>query len=239
MPDKIQNLLDEISQKPKLPKHIALNLEATSADLDYSEKHNISLEELYTKISVLIRQIIKLQVKLKIPIVTINLMSTQKLEPDQAVKVIDFLADLAQGLSKSSEVHENNVKVSVLGKWYDLPGRLVESVKQLMEETKSYDHFFLNLCINYDGQDEIVSACKIIARKVEAEKLDPESISKSDIKENTYSSYFIPPELIIKNGDKSIGDLLLWDMSNARICFTGKHWTEFTIRDLLNALRSF
>lgn len=238
MLDKVAKLLDEISQKPKLPKHVALNLEATPEDLDYSKKHNISLEELYAKNSALIQQLIGVQVRLKIPIITLYFMSTKRLESDQTLSLVDSLVNLTQDLSKNKDVHENHVKVSVLGKWYDLPGRLVESVKQLIEETKSYDQFFLNLCINYDGQEEILSACKIIARKVEAEKLDPDSITKSDIKENIYSSYFIPPDLIIKNGDKNVGNLLLWDISNARIFFTGKAWPYFTINDFLNALRS-
>jgi undecaprenyl diphosphate synthase len=238
MLDKIAKLLDEISQKPGLPKHVAVNMEATAADLDYSKKRNLDLEQLYKKGSDVIQELVKAQVRLKIPVLTVHLMSTQRLESDHMLKVIDSLVDLTKKVSKSQEIHQNQVKVSVLGRWYGLPGRLVESVKALIEETKSYDRFFLNLCINYHGQEEILGACKIIARKVEAEKLDPDSITKQDIKENIYSSYFIPPELIIKNEKKTIGDLLLWDSSNAKIHFTGKQWPNFTIRDFLKALKS-
>lgn len=238
MLDKIAKIIDDINKKPRLPKHVAINLQATSADPDYSKKRNISLEELYKKNIDLINQIIKVQVRVKIPILTIYLMSTKKLEPDHTLKVIDSLVDLTKELSKSKYVHENKTKVSVLGKWYDLSGQLVESVKELIDETKSYDHFFLNLCINYDGQEEILGACKIIARKIEAEKLDPDSITKSDIKENIYSSYFIPPELIIKNGKKTIGSMLLWDISGARIHFTNKDWPDFNINDFLSALKN-
>ena len=86
--------------------------------------------------------------------------------------------------------------------------------KQVIESTKDYDFFFTNFCINYSGHDEIVDACRLIARQVKAGKIDPNSISRETIKENLYSSYFIPPDLIIKNGKATISGLLLWDSVN-------------------------
>ena len=135
---------------------------------------------------------------------------------------------------------ENRIKVSVLGKWYNLPNKIVEPIKKIIETTREHESFFVNLCINYDGREEIVDACKLIARKVRAEKIDPESIDKETIKDNAYSSYFIPPELIIINGKKNMkSSLLLWDSAVSSIYFSNTLWPDFSKGDLMDGIHSY
>ena len=119
-----------------------------------------------------------------------------------------------------------------------MPGKIIDPIKSLLDETKDYDQFFFNLCINYNGQEEIVDACRLVARQIKAEKLEPESITKDTIKENCYSSYFLPPTLIVKTGlSQSIPGLLLWDSSHSKIVFARKYWPELKIADLLRAIK--
>ena len=110
----------------------------------------------------------------------------------------------------------------------------------MSEETRDYDQFFLNFCVNYDGQDEIVDACKLIGKKIQAEKMDPDSLSKDAIKENLYSSYFLPPELmIVMNGKKNLSGFLLWDSIQASIYFSDKNWSDFSANDMIKAIAQF
>ena len=136
------------------------------------------------------------------------------------------------------DLHKDQIKVSVIGKWYDLPERVVSPIREIVDSTKDYDKFFVNFCVNYDGHDEIVDACRLIARQVRSEKLDPESISSEIIKENLYTSYFISPDLIIENNHEFSG-ILLWDSKNSIILFTNKEWHEYTKNDFLNAIEKF
>jgi undecaprenyl pyrophosphate synthase len=39
-----------------------------------------------------------------------------------------------------------------------LPQHTVDAVKKILDETKDYDCYFLNFCLHYDGQEEIVDA---------------------------------------------------------------------------------
>jgi len=151
---------------------------------------------------------------------------------------LDKFIEFFNFLKLHALVHENKIKITAIGKWYDLPGRAVDSIKDLVDETKDYDTFFLNFCINYDGQEEIVDACKLIARQIKADKLDVDAINKEVIKENIYSSYFLPPDLIIKNGlRKRTSGFMLWDSSDSEIYFTGKRFPEFTKTDFLNIVK--
>jgi len=62
-------------------------------------------------------------------------------------------------------------------------------------------------------------------------------ISKKDIKENLYSSYFIPPDyMVINSGKRSLDGFLLWDCANAKIYFSDKLWPDFSRDELEKVL---
>ena len=178
------------------------------------------------------------EVELNIPILTVFLFSTKQ-DLSKVGIIVDTLTEFFEELAKDEDVIKNQVKISVLGKWYNLPSRLVEAIKGVIDETKEFDKFFLNFCIHYDGQEEIVDAVRLITKRILAEKLDPDAIDAETIKEDLYTSYFLAPDLMIINGDKRLDGFLLWDSSNAVIYFTGKHWPDFDVRDLKKAIELF
>lgn len=217
-------------------KHAAITMEASKEDLSYAAAHKAAVDDMYSQRNKTMHWLIDAQAKLDIPILTIHLLPCGFKEPELFPAVIDSLVSLFTELSINPAINKQQVKVSVLGKWYDLPAKLIDAIRQVTDATKDFDRFFLNLCINYSGQEEIVDACRLVLRKAVMERIDPAAISRQDIKENIYSSYFIPPQLIIKNGDKKLGELLLWDSAGASIYFTGKPWQEFNQKDLMAAL---
>ncbi len=213
-----------------MPKHVAITTFGTKI---WAEKNKKSQEEAYIAKLNNIIEIIKLQVEKGIPILTINLLS-KKTFLDNADKLCDFLAKL----KNSDLINKNKIKVYVLGKWYDLPSEALKHIKDIMEETKDYDNFFLNLCINYDGQEEIVNSCRLIARKIKDGKIDIENINNEEIKDNLYSSYFLPPDIIIDNREKFSG-LLLWDSKNSFFVKSKKLFQDFSAKDFLKVLELY
>lgn len=223
--------------KANLPHHVALSVEGCR---EYAKKQGIAPEYANKQKFLNIRNIAKSCVKLGIPLFTFYLLPSSAKDASEVIDVVDSLVEFFEELNKWDFIAENQIKVSVLGKWYSLPGRLVEPIKAVLESTKDYDRFFFNLCINYDGQEEIVDAAKLIARQVKAGKLDPESIGKSDIKDNIYTSYFLPPDLIIKTGtSKKLDGFLLWDSPSAKVYFSNKPWPDFGKMSLLKAIEFF
>lgn len=204
-----------------LPKHIAISIEHQGAeDPEIVKKAKIAN----------IKSILKILTKLNIPIITLNFPG----------KEADFFTALFQDLYEWMFINENQVKISVIGKWYDLPSKCIDEIKSVLNLTKDYDRFFLNLCINYDGQEEIVDACKLIAMQVKGDKLDPDKIDKSVIKENLYSSYFLPPNLVITTGTSNqLKGFLLWDSAHSKVYFSNKNWLDFTRSDLLEGIRHY
>ena len=153
---------------------------------------------------------------------------------------LDATVNMFNDFANNILVNKSRIKISVLGKWYHLPGRVVDSIKKAIEATKDYDSFFANFCINYNGQEEIVDALKIIGMQIKAGKMDPELIDKDLIKENIYASYFMPPDLMIKNGSrKETSGFLLWDSVSTKLYFTNKLWPDFDKNEFMDAIKDY
>ncbi len=217
------------------PTHVAVIVRGTTV---WAKRNNFSITEAYAQRFKQITEIIELQTQLEIPVLSFFILP--KIQPESHVNLmekIDSLAEFLDRLRGSELIHKNGIKLNILGSWYDLPGRIVDSIKQLLNETQDYDKYFVNFCINYDGQEEIANACKITAMKVQAGKLDADYITKEKIKEELYTSSFMPPELMIVTGEKNkLNGFLLWDSAKAAICFSNKLWPEFTPNDFIEAI---
>tara|TARA_Y100000310_G_scaffold345618_1_gene467370 strand:- start:9432 stop:10157 length:726 start_codon:yes stop_codon:yes gene_type:complete len=219
-----------------MPKHIALTTEGKTL---WARKNNKSLDEAYQKSFSVIFDVLKALVRHDVPIITIYLLPYRIEESGQLPGIIDNLVKFFDDLPGNEVIHKNKIRVSIWGKWYELPDRIIEPIKKVIDSTKDYDNFFLNFCVNYNGREEILDACRLIARKVRADKLEPELIDKGLFKDNLYSSSFLPVNLIIKSGDKRIPDLLLWDSAKSRIFFTEKSFLELGGGDISKALEFF
>lgn len=215
----------------KMPKHIAIVIDGCEKYAEMTQKEiSTSYEAEFSNIL----KTIKNAIELDIPILTFH--SRSKINGTEIDYMIKFFTELLDW----NLIKENQIKISVLGKWYNLPERLLDPVKKIISETKEYDKFFVNFCINYSGKEEIVDACKLIAQQVKLDKVSADKIDAARIKENIYSSYFLPPNLLIITGNKkTTGGILLWDSSETTIHFSGVLWPEFEKNDFLNAIQAY
>lgn len=229
--------LEEKEGKLKPLRHVVIT---TNGIINWAAENNKEARESYKKGFEVIKDIIAAQIELDIPIITISLLPSELRNNENFSVFLDELVPFFEQLKQDDAIHKNKVKISALGKWYDLPSRGIDAVKAAIQDTKDYDCFFLNFCINYNGQEEIIDACKLIGRQIKAGKIDIDSINKDIIKENIYTSYFLPPSLIIKNGKKkSISGTLLWDSAYAELHFTNKYFPDFKRSDFLKAIEDF
>ncbi len=239
MLDKIKELIKRQKAEPVkgIPLHVAITMHGVKK---WAGLNNVRLEEAFKKSFELLPQLFEEQIKSNIRIVTYYLLPEVGLTSEEVTYLMFQIKDLFEKLAMNKILDENQFKVSVLGKWYDLAGEAVEPIKKVIAATKDYDNFFVNFCINYDGQTEIVDAVKLIARKVVANKLEIDHVDKETIKENLASSYFLPPALIIKNGSrKGASGLLLWDSIYSEYFFTDKNWPAFKPEDFKKAIEYY
>ena len=180
-------------------------------------------------------ELLEVQIEQKIPILSFLVLSLKDNKEDELLQEFKRFIESEQFWK---HIKEHKIRVNVFGKWYDLSSGVVGSTKCLIEGTKDYDHFFLNFCLNYDGREEIVDAFKLIARRIELGKLSYENITQQTIKDNIYTSYFIPPSLMIKNNRNKMDAFFLWDCVGAKRVFTGKDFPDFSKSDFEKILKN-
>ena len=224
-------------EKERMPKHIAMTVGGLGR---WSKKKGENLKEAHKRAFKKVEEVIRYQLCFDIPIITLYMINSRVNQAKDFTEIMDALAEFFKELLQNKDIFRSKIKVSILGKWYDLPSRVVEPIKRVIDETKDYDSFFLNLCINYDGKEEIVDACRMIVRKALVEKTDVDSIDVAMVKDNIYSSYFLPPDLMIKTGTgKRLHGFLLWDSTHALVYFSGIVWIEFRERDFIKAIKYY
>lgn len=196
-----------LSPQP-LPAHVAINVPSEGTPEETTLRNII--------------EIITVMAGLKIPMITFHITSSTS-EQD-----INTITTIFTALMHERFLDENQVKISAIGKWYELPEKALGPIKQVISATSDYDRHFVNFCMRYDGQEDIVDAAKITARQVQLGKISPESITKETLKEAMLTSTLLPPSLIICQAPaKSTKGILLWDSPTAIIHFSNKPWNEF------------
>jgi undecaprenyl diphosphate synthase len=224
------NILKNISRidslkEQNLPKHFAISTRTVSR----YKKQDVNLTELGIKKVI---ELINTQIKFNLPILTINIENKCKQD-------LELISNLITKLLEDNIITTNKIKVMIIGKWFNLPPELTDKIKRLMSNTEEYDSFFLNFLIEYSGKKELEAVIKLLTIKSNAKQIEPEKINESIIKESLYTSYFLPPEILIECGNSYSG-ILLWDIPGTRIYFTGhKHWLDLDKKDIDEALAHY
>lgn len=221
-------LIPRILKGNDMPKHLAIDCTLIRT---WATKNTVEIKEAVKKSSEKIKELIDIQLKKDIPILTLQLSTKNEEE-------ITGLKKLFRELADDERIHSKKVRVYVFGDWYNSEPELVDSIKNILDKTKDYDQYFLNFCVKYKGQEEILTAVKLLLKKMQSRKSSSDEITIDSLKENLPSSYFIPPELIIINNCSYTG-LLLWDSEGAAIYFTDKYWMDFDKKEFDRAIDFF
>jgi undecaprenyl diphosphate synthase len=133
---------------------------------------------------------------------------------------------------------KDGIRFNVIGRVNMLPKDEQELIKQAMEKTRNNDKHVFTACIAYNGQDEIVDACREIIK----EGVPAERIGRETIKQHLYTRNIPPPDLIVRTGmdpDMRLSGFLLWDSSYAEFAFTKTYWPALTEKEVDNIIKQF
>ena len=148
-------------------------------------------------------------------------------------------SDAFKKAANSKEIHENKVRISVIGDYSGLPQSVKDSVHEVIEKTKDYQEKEVVMAFGYSGRNEIIDATKKIVMQVQVGELDPANINEQLFSESLYLSHLPDPDLIIRTAEKRLSNFLTWQSAYSELCFINKLFPELTIRDLENAVEDF
>ena len=180
-----------------------------------------------------VKTVVKSSIKLKIPILTFYVFSTENWKRPKSE--INFLFSLIVGYFKKElkNVISNGIKINILGKINNLPIKIKSILQQATKSTKNNKTITVNLAINYGSKDEILDSLKKIVKK-------KDKLTKKTIQNNLYTKNIPNPDILIRTGaHKRLSNFMLWQLAYAEIYFLNKLWPDFDERDFKKIIINF
>ncbi len=177
-----------------------------------------------------VKKIVKFASKLKIPILTFYVFSTENWKRPKSE--INFLFKLIVLYFKEDleNVISNGIKINIIGKINKLPKNIRTMLKKVVNLTKKNKKIIVNLAINYGSKDEIIHAIKKIRNKV----------TIKSIQKNLYTKNLPDPDILIRTGGKKrLSNFMLWQLAYTEFYFLEKLWPDFDLKDLKKIINHF
>jgi len=233
-------LLREVKSRP-LPNHIAIIMDgnrrfARRLGLPPYVGHMFGSDKA--------EEVLEWCLELGIKNLTIYAFSTENFKRSREEKenLFRLMEDRLRRLARDRRIHENRVRVKVVGRRELLPGYVVRAIEEVEEATKEYGNYRLNIAIAYGGRPEITDAIREILAKVKRGEMRADDIDQRTIEEHLYSNdcdYSSVDLLIRTGGEQRLSNFLPWQSANSVAYFCDVYWPEFRKIDLLRAIRTW
>ncbi|NQU99689.1 MAG: di-trans,poly-cis-decaprenylcistransferase [Parcubacteria group bacterium] len=224
----------------KVPKHIAV---IPDGNRRWSRQKGLKPWEGHDAGAKVVEKFLDWCLEYKIPIISFYALSIDNLKkrPEEEVKhIINVLKNELMRLAEDERVHNNGVRVKVLGDIKSLPEDIRKAADYVMEKTKKYKNITFNILMPYSGRYEILKAIENIIGDIKNGKLKDGKISKELFEEYLFTKGIPDPDLVIRTGEKRMSDFLIWQTAYSEIFFIeDKYWPDFNIDDFKSILEEF
>lgn len=139
-----------------------------------------------------------------------------------------------------NKLHNNNVKVQIMGDIERLPKFAKEEVIKTIETTSNNTGMILNIGLNYGGRDEIILGVKKLLIDIEMGKIDIDDLDESNFSNYLYTKGQPDPDLLIRpSGELRLSNFMLYQIAYTEFCFYDVLWPDFTERHLLLSILDY
>lgn len=162
--------------------------------------------------------------------------SRPKSEVDKIMSyIVQFIDDYID------ELDMENVHLRIFGDIDILSEKIKDKINYAYERTSSNTGMNLNMCINYGGRQEILRACKNIAKEYKEGQIeDMDDFSLENFKSYLYSKDSSDVDLLIRPSDElRISNFLLYQIAYSEMYFSNVLWPDFKEDDLFEAILSY
>ncbi|MEN6460484.1 MAG: isoprenyl transferase [Syntrophomonas sp.] len=221
----------------KMPRHIAIIMDGNGR---WAKKRLLPRTMGHRAGMAALRKTVETCSNMGIPVLTVFAFSTENWK--RPFEEVDYLMKLLiEFLNKEiAELHQENVRIRLLGNYELLPAECQVEIKRALELTGNNTGMVFNIAVNYGARSEIIRGVRNVA-----EKLLDHDISLDDINEQLFSSYLytagLPdPDLLIRTaGEKRISNFLLWQIAYSELWVTDTLWPDFDRHHLIEAIYEY
>ncbi|MDD5236721.1 MAG: isoprenyl transferase [Candidatus Omnitrophica bacterium] len=182
------------------------------------------------------QETIKTASRMGIKVLTLFAFSSENWQRPK--REIDMLMNSLDNFLKNNikELMKGNIRLKVIGRDEPLPVKLLNRLRQSVEETKANTGLTLCLALNYGSRQEIIDAVK----KIMASGIDPKDLDENSFPRFLYTDGLPDPDLLIRtSGEQRISNFLLWQISYAELYFARKNWPEFREEEFKKAILEY
>lgn len=206
-----------------LPEHIAIIMDGNGRWAKAKNRprlfgHNAGMKTL--------KKIVRASSDAGIKIITMYAFSTEnwKRSPEEVDGLMNIAVEYFH--KEVGELHQNNVKINVIGNVNGLAKKVREAAVKAMSTTAENTGLVLNIALNYGGRDEILHAVKALI----AQGIEPEAVTEQHISDQLYTKGQPDPDLLIRTGGESrLSNFMLWQMAYSEFMFTDVYWPDFEV----------
>ena len=177
-----------------------------------------------------VKKIVKSSIKLKIPIISFYVFSSENWKRPKGER--KYLFSLIENyFSKEiTNIVKRGIKINILGETQKLTLKLRNVLKKTEKLTKGNSRIILNLAINYGSKNEILFALKKLKGNLSQKKLE----------HCLYTKNMPHPDILIRTGGyQRLSNFFLWQLAYTELFFLKKLWQDFNSRDLSNVIKKF
>lgn len=138
------------------------------------------------------------------------------------------------------ELMQRSVRFRVIGRPNGVPPEVQRRIDHVVQTTAANTGLTLLMAFNYGARDEIVDACRRLARDVQDGRVSPEEIDEVRLGRALYTDGVPDPDLLIRtSGEMRVSNFLLWQIAYTELWVTPTRWPDFGARDLYLAVADF
>ena len=176
-----------------------------------------------------VKKIVIASIKLKIPIVTFYVFSSENWKrPRGEIKYLFKLIE-KYFLNEIKSVITQGIKINIIGDLKKLPNDLKKVLQKSIKYTNKNKKIIVNLAINYGSKNEIINEFK-----------KTNKINIKNFEKNLYTKDMPNPEILIRTGGhQRLSNFMLWQLAYSELFFLKKLWPDFNSNDLKNIIIKF
>lgn len=139
-------------------------------------------------------------------------------------------------VSNLDELNKDGARLRWLGRRDRVPAWLRSEIEKAEKVTAGNTNYFINLCLDYGGRDEIVRGIKKLIKR----GLKPEEVNEEIVSEVLDTAGVPDPDLLIRtSGEMRTSGMMPWQAVYAELYFAKVYFPDFTPRHLKKAVLEF
>jgi undecaprenyl diphosphate synthase len=222
-----------VIEKSQIPKHVAVVMDgngrwAKNKGLVRTEGHRAGEAPLF--------DMVEGAIEIGVKELSAYAFSTEnwKRSPEEVKFLMGFNKEVLR--RRRDQMNELGVRIRWIGQEKKLWSSVVDELLEAEELTSNNKVLTLNMCVNYGGRAEIVSAAEEMARDFKRGK-----VSKFD--EKSFTKYLELPsdvDLFLRSsGEQRLSNFLPWQSAYAELVFMDVLWPDADRRTLWKAIEEY